>query len=73
MHFFRGDGLVRSLAEVGVLDEVLAAGVPPLRCEYFAVDDGPAELGPPQDPGEIGYCGYEFATRFAPDIRAMLS
>jgi flavin-dependent dehydrogenase len=55
-HFFRGDGLVRSLAEVGVLDEVLAAGVPTLRCEYFAVDDGPAEFGPPQDPGEIGYC-----------------
>jgi flavin-dependent dehydrogenase len=55
-HFFRGDGLVRSLAEVGVLDEVLATGAPPLRCEYFAVDDNPAELGPPQDPGEIGFC-----------------
>jgi flavin-dependent dehydrogenase len=55
-HFFRGDGLVRSLAEVGVLDEVLAAGAPPLRCEYFALDDGPAEQGPPQDPGDVGYC-----------------
>jgi flavin-dependent dehydrogenase len=41
---------------VGVLDEVLATGAPPLRCEYFALDDGPAELGPPQDPGEAGYC-----------------
>jgi flavin-dependent dehydrogenase len=55
-HFFRGDGLVRSLAEVGVLDEVLAAGAPRLGCEYFALDDGPAEQGPPQDPGEAGFC-----------------
>jgi 2-polyprenyl-6-methoxyphenol hydroxylase-like FAD-dependent oxidoreductase len=55
-HFFRGDGLVRSLAEVGVLDEVMAAGAPPLPCEYFALDDGPAQQGPPQDPGDIGFC-----------------
>jgi flavin-dependent dehydrogenase len=55
-HFFRGDGLVRSLAEVGVLDEVLATGAPPLRCEYFAVDDESAAPGPPQDPGEVGFC-----------------
>ena len=26
--FFRGDGLVRALDEIGVLDEVLATGVP---------------------------------------------
>jgi flavin-dependent dehydrogenase len=55
-HFFRGDGLVRALAEVGVLDEVLATGAPPLRCEYFALDDAPAEIGPPQDPGDMGFC-----------------
>jgi flavin-dependent dehydrogenase len=55
-HFFRGDGLVRSLVEVGVLDEVLATGAPPLPCEYFALDDGPAEQGPPQEPGDIGFC-----------------
>ena len=55
-HFFRGDGLVRSLAEVGALDEVLASGAPRLRCEYFAVDGGPLAEGPPQDPGEIGFC-----------------
>jgi flavin-dependent dehydrogenase len=55
-HFFRGDGLVRSLADVGVLDEVLDTGAPPLRCEYFALDDGPAEQGPPQDPGAAGFC-----------------
>ncbi len=55
-HFFRGDGLVRSLADVGVLDEVLSAGSPPLGCEYFALDDGAAMQGPPQDPGAAGFC-----------------
>jgi menaquinone-9 beta-reductase len=55
-HFFRGDGLVRALEETGVLDEVLATGAPPLACEYFSVDGGPLEQGPPQDPGRIGYC-----------------
>jgi menaquinone-9 beta-reductase len=55
-HFFRGDGLVRSLAEVGVLDEVLETGAPRLHCEYFAVDDNPAAQGPPQDPGDFGFC-----------------
>jgi flavin-dependent dehydrogenase len=55
-HFFRGDGLVRSLHEVGVLDEVLATGAPPLGCEYFSVDGGPFEQEPPQEPGTIGYC-----------------
>jgi flavin-dependent dehydrogenase len=55
-HFFRGDGLVRSLEDVGVLDEVLATGAPPLRCEYSSVDGGPFEHGPPQDPGRLGYC-----------------
>jgi flavin-dependent dehydrogenase len=55
-HFFRGAGLVRSLDEVGVLDEVLATGAPPLGCEYFSLDGGPFEQGPPQDPGDRGYC-----------------
>jgi menaquinone-9 beta-reductase len=55
-HFFRGDGLVRSLDEIGVLDEVLATGAPPLSCEYFSFDGSPFEQGPPQEPGSIGYC-----------------
>ena len=55
-HFFRGDGLVRSLAEIGVLETVLQTGAPPLVCEYFSVDGGAYELGPPQEPGSIGYC-----------------
>jgi choline dehydrogenase-like flavoprotein len=53
-HFFRGDGLLWSLAEVGVLDEVLATGSPRLGGEYVSVDGGPLEQGPPQEPGEIG-------------------
>jgi flavin-dependent dehydrogenase len=55
-HFFRGDGLVRALDDVGVLDEVLSTGAPPLTCEYSSVDGGPLEQGPPQEPGRIGYC-----------------
>ena len=42
-HFFRGDGLVRSLEDVGVLDEVLATGAPRLGCEYFSVNSDPYE------------------------------
>lgn len=55
-HFFRGDGLVRSLAEVGALEEVLATGAPPLACEYRSVDGAPLASGPPQQPGNAGYC-----------------
>jgi len=33
-HFFRGDGLVRGLWNVVLLDEVLATGAPKLTCEY---------------------------------------
>ncbi len=55
-HFFRGDGLVRSLDETGTLDEVLATGAPRLGCEYFSVDGGAFEQGPPQEPGDLGYC-----------------
>lgn len=55
-HFFRGDGLVRSLQDVGVLDEVLATKAPPLAHEYFSADGGAFAIGPPQDPGSIGYC-----------------
>jgi len=55
-HFFRGDGLVRSLHDVGVLGEVLATGAPPLRSEMFSMNGEPGQEGPPQEPGEVGYC-----------------
>jgi flavin-dependent dehydrogenase len=56
-HFFRGDGLVRAMGAVGVLDDVLAFGSPPLTCEY-AYDGGSVtpEQGPAQGPGDAGYC-----------------
>ncbi len=55
-HFFRGGGMVGVLRRLGVLEEVLALGCPPLTRE-FNYKDGDAEgmEGPPQDPGEVGY------------------
>ena len=55
-HFFRGDGMVRGLVDVGVIDQVLATGAPPLRSELFHVAgaDGPM-VGPPQEPGDAGF------------------
>ena len=56
-HFFRGDGLVAALAEVGTLDEVLETGPPRLTCDYWYPDAGEQpEVDPPQEPGAIGYC-----------------
>jgi flavin-dependent dehydrogenase len=57
-HFFRGDGLVRGLPDVGALDEVLASGRPPrLTREYFYSGRGDSvEPGPPQEPGTAGFC-----------------
>lgn len=55
-HFFRGDGLVRLMSDVGVLDEVLATGAPPLRRQHFYVgghDTG--SVDGPQEPGEAGF------------------
>jgi flavin-dependent dehydrogenase len=54
-HFFRGSRMGRALAEVGVLDEVLGTGAPPLACEYFSVDGAAFERSPAQEPGELGY------------------
>jgi menaquinone-9 beta-reductase len=56
-HFFRGDGLVRSLAELDVLDEVLATGAPPLRAQRFYINGtANAERDAAQEPGDVGYC-----------------
>ena len=54
-HFFRGGQAISVFRRLGVLDRLLALGAPPLRCEYTYIDDVAAEVGPPQDPGEIGY------------------
>lgn len=53
-HFFRGGHAVSVLERLGVLDEVLALGPPPLVCEYFSAGSVSA-VNPPQEPGEIGY------------------
>jgi flavin-dependent dehydrogenase len=56
-HFFRGDGLVRVMSEVGVLAQALAFGSPRLTCQYSYLDGAAAgEKEPPQDPGAAGYC-----------------
>ncbi len=55
-HFFRGGQAVSVFRRLAVLDRLLALGAPPLRCEYMYVDGaGPATVGPPQDPGDVGY------------------
>lgn len=56
-HFFRGARGVTVLKRLGVLDDVLALGCPPLTCQYNYLD-GATEpvVNPPQEPGEIGYC-----------------
>ncbi len=54
-HFFRGDGLGRSLARFEVLDEVLATGAPPLRRELFFDNTSDPVEEPPQEPGEVGF------------------
>lgn len=56
-HFFRGAGGVAVLRRLGVLDEVLALGAPELACQYDYLDgEASFRLGPPQDPGEAGFC-----------------
>ena len=55
-HFFRGEGCVGVLRRLGVLEEVLALGCPPLVREYNAdAIDGSYTVDPPQTPGEVGF------------------
>ncbi len=55
-HFFRGNGFVGTLHHLGLLDDVLALGCPPLSCEYWYIHGGTSpEITPPQDPGNIGF------------------
>lgn len=54
-HFFRGGGLGGMLVRLGLLEQVLALGCPPLTREYeFSNDPTPTIVGP-QDPGTIGH------------------
>lgn len=56
-HFFRGAGLVSVLDRLDLLSGVLGLGCPPLVREFHYRDgDARPEIGPPQEPGAIGYC-----------------
>jgi flavin-dependent dehydrogenase len=55
-HFFRGDGLVRLLDEVGLLGELLQTGAPPLTRQYVSVDGSAYAQEPAQEPGRVKYC-----------------
>lgn len=56
-HYFRGGDAVTVLQQLGVLGDLLALGAPPLTCEYRYQDcSATGTVGPPQHPGEIGYC-----------------
>ena len=55
-HFFRGGRLCSVLRSLGVLDDVLAFGSPPLICDYnYEGTDPAADVTPPQDPGDVGF------------------
>jgi menaquinone-9 beta-reductase len=56
-HFFRGAGMVAVLDRLGVLERGLDLGCPPLTHQLTYIDGAIDGLdGPPQDPGERGYC-----------------
>jgi menaquinone-9 beta-reductase len=55
-HFFRGGGFLAVLRRAGALEPTLRLGSPPLRREYlYSAGREPAEIGPPQNPGDVGY------------------
>lgn len=56
-HYFRGGRAVAVLGRLGVLDETLALGAPPLTRQYrYLGGAAEPELQGAQFPGEIGYC-----------------
>jgi flavin-dependent dehydrogenase len=55
-HFFRGSGCAGVLRTLGVLEEVLATGAPPLIRDYNAdALTGDARADPAEDAGELGF------------------
>lgn len=55
-HFFRGAGCAAVLSRIGVLEDVLETGAPPLIREYNAdALDGTHTIEPPQEPGDVGF------------------
>jgi flavin-dependent dehydrogenase len=55
-HFFRGAGLGSVLVRLGLLEEVLERGAPPLTHQLdFAAEDVEPTVSESQDPGDLGY------------------
>ncbi len=55
-HYFRGAGLLAVLSRLGILDRILALGAPPLlHCYYYSEGTDLPTVGPPQEPGALGY------------------
>ena len=55
-HFFRGEYMLTALKRLGVLEDVLALGSPPLRYEYtYHKGQREPEAKPPYAAGEIGH------------------
>ncbi len=56
-HFFRGAGLLTVLSRLKLLDRILALDAPPLQhCYYYSEETDLPIVGPPQEPGTLGYC-----------------
>lgn len=56
-HFFRGAQALTVFDRLGVLDDLLALGAPPLRRQYtYRGGAAEATVESPQDPGAVGYC-----------------
>src|SRR5579859_4161173 len=56
-HYFRGGRAVSVLKRLGVLDEVMRLGCPPLECEYrFRNGTTQPEVRPAQQPGDVSFC-----------------
>jgi menaquinone-9 beta-reductase len=56
-HFFRGAGMVAVLDRLDVLTQVLELGCPPLTHQWTHLKGSGEPIdGPPQNPGEKGYC-----------------
>jgi flavin-dependent dehydrogenase len=55
-HYTTGEGMVGMEADLGVLDEVLALGTPPLICEYrfYGGEPEPVVI-PTHSPGRVGF------------------
>lgn len=55
-HFFRGAGLLAVLSRLQLLDRILALDSPPLlHCYYYSPETAVPMVGPPQEPGALGY------------------